>query len=37
VTKRNILGALVLFARLRIKDALNRFMGVVQGWVAQID
>ena len=37
VTKRNILGALVLFARLRIKDALNRFTGVVQGWVAQID
>ena len=37
VTKRNILGAFVLFARLRIKDAVNRFKGVVQGWVAQID
>ena len=37
VTKRNILGVIVLFARLRIKDAVNRFKGVVQGWVAQID
>jgi hypothetical protein len=27
----------VLFARLRIKDAVNRFKGVVQGWAAQID
>ena len=37
VTKRNILGTILLFARLRIKDAVNRFKGVVQGWVAQID
>jgi GT2 family glycosyltransferase len=37
VTKRNLLGAFVLFARLSIKDAVNRFKGVVQGWVAQID
>ena len=37
VTKRNILGAFVLFARLRIKDAVNRFKGVVQGWASQID
>ena len=37
VTKRNILGAILLFARLRIKDAANRFYGVVQGWGAQID
>ena len=37
VTKRNILGTILLFARLRINDAVNRFKGVVQGWVAQID
>jgi GT2 family glycosyltransferase len=37
VTKRNLLGAFVLFARLSIKDAVNRFKGVVQGWAAQID
>jgi hypothetical protein len=37
VTKRNLLGAFVLFARLSIKDAVNRFKGVVQGWSAQID
>ena len=37
VTKRNILGTILLFARLRSKDAVNRFKGVFQGWVAQID
>jgi GT2 family glycosyltransferase len=37
VTKRNLLGAFVLFARLSIKDAVNRFKGVVEGWSAHID
>ena len=37
VTKRNILGTILLFARLKRKDAVNRFKGGFQGWVAQID
>ena len=37
VTKRNILGAFLLFARLRLADSKNRFMGVIQGWKAEID
>jgi GT2 family glycosyltransferase len=37
VTKRNILGAFLLFARLRFVDAKNRFIGVIQGWKAAID
>jgi GT2 family glycosyltransferase len=37
VTKRNILGAILMFARLRITDAVDRLKGVVQGWVTQID
>jgi GT2 family glycosyltransferase len=37
VTKRNILGAILLFARLRLEDSKNRFMGVIQGWKAAID
>jgi GT2 family glycosyltransferase len=37
VTKRNILGAILLFARLRLADSKNRFMGVIQGWQAAID
>jgi GT2 family glycosyltransferase len=37
VTKRNILGAFLLFARLRLADSKNRFMGVMQGWKAAID
>jgi hypothetical protein len=37
VTKRNILGAFLLFARLRLADSKNRFMGVIQGWKAAID
>jgi GT2 family glycosyltransferase len=37
VTKRNILGALSLFARLRLVDSKNRFQGVIQGWKASID
>jgi GT2 family glycosyltransferase len=37
VTKRNILGAFLLFARLRLADSKIRFMGVIQGWKAEID
>ena len=37
VTKRNILGAILLFARLRLTDSKNRFKGVIQGWKAEID
>ena len=37
VTKRNILGAFMLFARLRLADSMNRFKGVIQGWKAAID
>jgi GT2 family glycosyltransferase len=37
VTKRNILGAILLFARLRLADSMNRFTGVFQGWKAAID
>ena len=37
VTKRNILGAFLLFARLRLADSMNRFKGVIQGWKAAID
>jgi hypothetical protein len=37
VTKRNILGAILLFARLRLADSKNRLMGVIQGWKAAID
>jgi GT2 family glycosyltransferase len=37
VTKRNILGAFLLFARLRLADSMNRLMGVIQGWKAAID
>ena len=37
VTKRNILGAFLLFARLKFADSKNRFIGVIQGWKAAID
>jgi len=37
VTKRNILGAFLLFARLRLADSKNRSKGVIQGWKAAID
>ena len=37
VTKRNILGAILLFARLRLSDSKNRIKGVIQGWKATID
>jgi len=37
VTKRNIMGAILLFARLRLTDSINRLKGVMQGWKAAID
>jgi GT2 family glycosyltransferase len=37
VTKRNILGAILLFARFRFKDSKNRFFGIYQGWKLKID
>ena len=37
VTKRNILGTILLFARLRLADSKNRINGVIQGWKAAID
>jgi GT2 family glycosyltransferase len=37
VTKRNILGAILLFARLRFADSVNRVKGVIQGWKADIE
>ena len=37
VTIRNILGAFILFARLRLADSKNRFIGVIQGWKAAVD
>jgi GT2 family glycosyltransferase len=37
VTQRNILGAFLLFARLRLADSKNRIQGVIQGWKAEID
>jgi hypothetical protein len=37
VTKRNILGAILLLARLRLKDSINRFKGIFQGWKMKIE
>jgi GT2 family glycosyltransferase len=37
VTKRNILGAISLLARLRFKDSINRFKGIFHGWKIKID
>ena len=37
VTKRSILGAILLFTRFRFADSINRFKGVIQGWKAEID
>jgi GT2 family glycosyltransferase len=37
VTKRNILGAILLLARFRFIDSRNRFKGVFQGWKLKID
>jgi GT2 family glycosyltransferase len=37
VTKRNILGAILLLARFRFIDSTNRFKGIFQGWKMRID
>jgi GT2 family glycosyltransferase len=37
VTKRNIVGAILLFARFRFKDSRNRIKGIGQGWKIKID
>jgi GT2 family glycosyltransferase len=37
VTKRNILGAFLLLARIRLADSKIRLIGVIQGWKAAID
>jgi GT2 family glycosyltransferase len=37
VTKRNIWGAFLLFARFRFADSVNRVKGVIQGWKANIE
>jgi GT2 family glycosyltransferase len=37
VTKRNLLASILLFARLRFKDSINRFSGILQGWKIKID
>ena len=36
-TKRNIIGAILLLARLRLQDSINRFKGIFQGWKMKID
>jgi GT2 family glycosyltransferase len=37
VTKRNLFGAGILFARFRFRDSINRVKGIFQGWVAEIE
>ena len=37
VTKRNLLGAFLLFAKFRFADAKQRFLGIIAGWKAQVD
>lgn len=37
VTKRNLLGAILLFARFRFKDSSKRLLGIYQGWKLKID
>ena len=37
VTKRNILGAILLLARFRFNDSANRLKGISQGWKMKID
>jgi GT2 family glycosyltransferase len=37
VTKRNILGAILLLARFRFNDSANRLRGIFQGWKMKID
>ena len=37
VTKRNLLGAGLLLARFKPREAANRVRGIIQGWVAEIE
>jgi len=37
VTKRNLLGAVLLFAKFRFNESKNRFFGVIAGWEAPIE
>ena len=37
VTKRNLLGAVLLFAKFRFNESKNRFFGVIAGWKAPIE
>jgi GT2 family glycosyltransferase len=37
VTKRNLLGAGLLLARFKPREAANRVKGIIQGWVAEIE
>ena len=37
VTKRNILGAILLLATFRVEDSKNRIKGIFQGWKMKID
>ena len=37
VTKRNLLGAGLLLARFKPREAANRLKGIIQGWVAEIE
>lgn len=37
VTKRNLIGVLLLFAKFRFTDAKQRFLGIIAGWKVQVD
>ena len=37
VTKRNLIGAGILLARFKPREAANRVKGIIQGWVAEIE
>lgn len=37
VTKRNILGAILLFAKFRFSESKQRFKGIIEGWKVRLD
>jgi GT2 family glycosyltransferase len=37
VTKRNLFGTVLLLARFRFRESINRVKGIFQGWVADIE
>jgi GT2 family glycosyltransferase len=37
LTKRNLLGVSLLFAKFRFADAKQRFLGIIAGWKAKVD